>query len=242
MFNKFLIGAVLAMSIMVSNVQSMEFSAAVDGADSVRGGVDLSQHYAQLPEVTRNGIRVRHDFYESRIPSVIRSLELAVEKKVLDIGTGSGVAARVLKRKGFEVTAVDPDLNEISVGYYLGEFDGVDLYPTTLQDLPVELNGTFDVAVYCHFLVDYSDRPSFFERLAHLMKDSGEVHLFFADDDYNVFNYDGVMSDLMRAKFKSVAMDCEERTSLVRLFIPSEFEASSMRPSVVCVKLRSPIV
>ncbi len=120
----------------------------------------------------------------------------------MDIGTGSGVAARILRKNGWDVTAVDPSLDETSVGHHLGEFEGVHLYPATLQKLPVELNDTFDIAVYCHFLIPYAERESFFQRLAQLMKTGSVVYLFFAEDDYDILNYGGKLSQLMQNYFK----------------------------------------
>lgn len=67
--------------------------------------------------------------------------------------------------------------------------DAVHIYPTTLQDLPININRSFDLVAYKDYNISGRDEcKSFIQRLSEVVTAHGVVLIQFWADEYNMHN------------------------------------------------------
>lgn len=119
-----------------------------------------------------------------------------IPKKALFLGAGIGNHTKELKRLGLEVYSVDSNKDSLSYGVKYGYYDNVNLALCKLQELPVELNGTFAAAFSFLWLIPLNQRELYFKRLHELLEEKAPlVRLVFVGSDFydrklmdNVYN------------------------------------------------------
>ena len=189
----------------------------------------LREHYKTIEPQRLEVIERRYACYakDRSVPLFLRDFK---NLNVLDIGSGSGVSSQIMARQGNKVTAVDPDLDEVSYGVTHGIYDGVDLKPMVLQDLPAEYNNSFDVATYIFFLVPYAEREAFFKRLVEVLKPDAKAYLVFAHGDYTTLNYNNELYEIMKKYFSSIGISRISYGSEATLIVLHKTLARVMSP------------
>ena len=113
---------------------------------------------------TRLEARGQHPRFQAMLTEYLDAMNIDVASTILDIGCGTGVAARAIaRRKGFtgRVTGIDLSAGLVQVAERLSRTEGVSeriqfvVGDTRLLDIPDE---TFD-AVVAHTLVSHVDDP-----------------------------------------------------------------------------------
>ena len=164
----------------------------------------LKAHYAAMPDATRKMMAERYsrsEFLYDKFASLAFSRLSGPDRKVLDIGTGTGFMAKLLKKQGDQVTAIDPDLDTVSWGYAQGNFKDVELLPGKLEDLPETYDNYFDLAVFGSYLV-FLPWESFYASLKRFLKPGGYAYLFFAEEDFEQINWNGQLEFEMKRNFE----------------------------------------
>jgi ubiquinone/menaquinone biosynthesis C-methylase UbiE len=144
--------------------------------------------------VTRLEARGRHPFFIKMLQEYLQAMDIDLAKTVLDMGCGTGVAARMIAlRKGFSGKVVGIDLSSYltEAATRLAEKDGVGgqiefrTGDTQSLDLP---DNTFD-AVVAHTLVSHVSNPlAVVKEAARVVKPEGMVGIF--DGDYASLTFD----------------------------------------------------
>lgn len=176
---------------------------------------DLILHWGNLPQNKKDVIKERFDMSEKLVNQICSFPPLSVHsRRALDIRARSGQFSKKLHQLGYEVIAVDPNWDEISCGCVNGSFDGVQLFPTTLQELPAELNYTFDIAVFCNFFINHNEYASFFASLNRLMKRDRKacVYLYFCYNDFDPIIRQGKKYVEMYNRFEDVSIQYDYTT------------------------------
>src|SRR3989344_7270142 len=86
------------------------------------------------------------NFYNSCIdmPAVLSFLKKVKGKKIIDIGCGSGIYTRILKKKGAKVVGID--ISQTLFEIAKKEVKNVEFYKAGIYKLPFK-NNTFDSAI-----------------------------------------------------------------------------------------------
>ncbi len=122
-----------------------------------------SEDYAKFRDIYPN------EFYER-----IAARGLCVDgQRVLDIGTGTGVLPRNMRRFGAKWTGTDVSENQIAQAKRLSEGMGIDYYalPAEKLDFP---DGTFDVVTACQCFW-YFDHEVLMPKLRRMLKPDGRL-------------------------------------------------------------------
>jgi ubiquinone/menaquinone biosynthesis C-methylase UbiE len=138
--------------------------------------------------VTRLEARGKHPLFAKMLQDYLDAMRIDMAKRVLDIGCGTGVAARAIaRRRGFSgrVTGLDLSASLAVTARRLsaeeGVADRVEFRAGDTRSLDFEA-GTFD-AVVAHTLVSHVDNPSAVIReAARVVRAGGMVGIF--DGDY----------------------------------------------------------
>jgi ubiquinone/menaquinone biosynthesis C-methylase UbiE len=143
---------------------------------------------------TRLEARGQHPRFQAMLTEYLDAMNIDVARTILDIGCGTGVAARAIaRRKGFtgRVTGIDLSAGLVQVAERLSRTEGVSeriqfvVGDTRLLDIPDE---TFD-AVVAHTLVSHVDDPLLVvKEAARVVKRGGTVGIF--DGDYASITFD----------------------------------------------------
>jgi ubiquinone/menaquinone biosynthesis C-methylase UbiE len=143
---------------------------------------------------TRLEARGQHLRFQAMLTEYLDAMNIDVARTILDIGCGTGVAARAIaRRKGFtgRVTGIDLSAGLVQVAERLSRTEGVSkqiqfvVGDTRLLDIPDE---TFD-AVVAHTLVSHVDDPLLVvKEAARVVKRGGTVGIF--DGDYASITFD----------------------------------------------------
>lgn len=80
-------------------------------------------------------------------------------------------------------------------------WDDVNIYPTTLEQLPSELDHSFSLIAYKDFNIKFEDWEAFFKRLSSLLTDAGIVVFQFRHDDYDWHNAEGLLESELKKYF-----------------------------------------
>jgi ubiquinone/menaquinone biosynthesis C-methylase UbiE len=142
---------------------------------------------------TRLEARRENPFFTRVMKEYLDAMHIDSAKTVLDMGCGTGVAARAIARRpGFagKITAIDISPYLVDVGARLAEEEGigdcVDFRAGDMQQLDI-LEGAFD-AVILHTLVSHVTDPfSFLKEAARVVKPGGMVGIF--DGDYATLTF-----------------------------------------------------
>lgn len=127
-------------------------------------------------------------------------------KKVLDIGFGLGYNSDVMRKLGAEVYGVEPDKEAFDFAISQQLIDSRNAFNSTLQDMPQELFGTFDLATIFLYNISFSERENVMQLLAKSIKPTGTTIIGLHDDIYiNGDTYTEPVSNLVRKNFNSVS-------------------------------------
>lgn len=137
----------------------------------------------------------------------LRELNITLKgKKVLDIGFGLGYNSDVMRRLGAEVYGVEPDKEAFDFAISQQLIDSRNAFNSTLQDMPQELFGTFDLATIFLYNISFSERENVIQLLAKSIKPTGTTIIGLQDDIYiNGDPYIEPVSNLVRKNFNSVS-------------------------------------
>ena len=142
-------------------------------------------------EVRRSYDRIAKKYHEGRktgwkmvynefneVPATLSLLEKIKGKKVLDLGCGTGIYTKILKRKGAKVQAIDisPKMIEIAKQYVRG----VDFKIGTVYNLPYK-SGSFDIVLASLVVHYFANLDAAFEEVRRVLKKGG----FFIFSSYN---------------------------------------------------------
>jgi len=104
-------------------------------------------------------------------------------KTVVDVGTRDGRYVQMFTDLGAkEVYGVDPDKEELEKAVNQGLLDERHALTCTLQDLPKEKMGTFEVATVFHFNMPIPEQKGFFIKLYESLTKNGQVVMTVAED------------------------------------------------------------
>lgn len=96
-------------------------------------------------------------------------------KVVLDVGCGAGQDVDAMRKAGASVIGVEPNKEAFNFGCQKGYLDKNVDYCLTIQELPEELNGKFDLVTIFVFSIDRNNRQSVFERITQLLNSNGKL-------------------------------------------------------------------
>ena len=118
------------------------------------------------------------DIYPSEFYEKIAARGLCVKgQRVLDIGTGTGVIPRNMRKFGARWTGADISENQIEQARRLSEGMGIDYYALPAEELDFA-DGTFDVITACQCFW-YFDHELLCEKLARMLKHGGRLLLLY---------------------------------------------------------------
>jgi len=120
-------------------------------------------------------------FMKSAYRSIVKTMHLKGDEKVMDFGSGPGVAseliARSLEEEGGRLTCLDISETWMKVARKkLEDFDNIDYLLGDITEMELEEN-TFDV-ILIHFVlhdIDKDIRPAVIERLSYILKPEGKI-------------------------------------------------------------------
>jgi SAM-dependent methyltransferase len=148
------------------------------------------------------GIRSR---VAQEVMKSLDALEINIDgKKVLDVGTRTGENAKLMRERGADVYAVEPDTSSLNQAIKLGNIEQEKAFPVLLQDMPEEHKGTFDVATCFLWNIPFAERENFTRSLAQAIKPTGQVIIGASDDVYVDRSSDINVEGLLRRHFHSV--------------------------------------
>jgi len=116
------------------------------------------------------------NFFNSYVemPTTLSFLKNVKGKKVLDIGCGSGIYAKILKRRGAKVTGVDISKTLLRIAEK--EVKGVDFHYASIHKLPFKKN-SFDIALSALMLNYVGNWDKAFKEVNRVLKKGG-VYVF----------------------------------------------------------------
>lgn len=117
---------------------------------------------------------------ESRLRDGATASELGFHgfsgKSVVDAGTRDGRFVPLFRRLGADdVYGVDPETSELDKAVEAGILDRDHAIPTTIEDIPPNLKGTFDVATIFNFNIPMPLREAFMKSVSEALSPTGEV-------------------------------------------------------------------
>lgn len=112
------------------------------------------------------------------VEEALRVLKLSTGK-VLDLGTGPGIQALELARRGFKVTALDFSLAAVSRAQKIAEEEGVDVCFMHADVLHLRLRESFDYVLDrgCFHTIEPEQRVRYRSSAAKLVKEGGYFFL-----------------------------------------------------------------
>lgn len=122
----------------------------------------------------------KHGHDQLGVPLFVLDSAGPLDDPVLDLGTGKGVMARALARRGYRVVSVDVSAEEQELAAFLTEEDDVrsriELVEVDGVTLPFD-DGTFGAAVTVNALHHLEDGASALGELARVVKPGGKIVL-----------------------------------------------------------------
>lgn len=108
------------------------------------------------------------------MPATLSMLEKIRGKKILDIGCGTGIYARILKRRGAKMFGIDISPNMIEIAR--SHVPDVDFRVGSVSKLPYK-NGYFDIVFSAYVLHHFEDLDVAFSEISRVLKGGG-VYIF----------------------------------------------------------------
>lgn len=144
-------------------------------------------------------------------------------KRVLDIGFGLGYNASIMTELGAEVYGVEPDRETFDYAVQKGLIDEERAFNTTLQDMPEELFGTFDLSAIFLYNIPFLERENFMKALSRSIKPIGTTVIGLHDEIFmRGDRYLEPVSTSLRRYFNSVVCKTANANIGNRMFIKGE--------------------
>ena len=202
-----------------------------EGRFDVYGSTDQLDDVALASISTRLEARGSHPRFVSMMGEYLDAMRIDDARSVLDIGCGTGVAARfIAKRPRFtgRVTGIDLSDHLIDTAQRLASEEGVgdrvDFRVGDSRSLDLE-DGQFD-AVVAHTLVSHVDRhQDVIEEIARVVKPGGSVAIF--DGDYASLTF-GNADPAEGKRFDEVIMDGVIMQPRVMRLMPRALKAAGL--------------
>ena len=105
-------------------------------------------------------------------------------KTVLDVGANDGENTAFLITQGAQAYALEPLKDRLESAIVEGRVPREHAIKATLQDLPAEYFGKFDVVFVSLFSIPFVDREKFFERLSQACKPEGVVVIGTENEEF----------------------------------------------------------
>ena len=106
------------------------------------------------------------------------------EKRILDVGFGLGFNSKMMSELGADVYGVEPDKEAYDYAISNNMINKDKAFNCTLQELPNELVGTFDIVIVFLYNISYSERDEIAKMLAKAVKKDGFVIIGLHDNIY----------------------------------------------------------
>ena len=138
---------------------------------------------------------------EEKIEELFVGIDIKSGARVLDVACGKGVIDSYLLSRGCKVDAIDVSENMIELAKKNSALSGVDFsvadFYTYKSDYRYDVITVFDA--YPHFL----NRNLFAEKACELLKDGGELWIFFDENREKINAHHGAASESVSAGLKS---------------------------------------
>lgn len=122
---------------------------------------------------------------ENRAFNELNALNFYPKGKVLDVGARTGEFTMAFRTRGAsQVIALDPDKNALSKGLEYGFLKTNEVLNIPLQELPTNLQGSFDHAVVLLWNIGYAEQEDFTKSLAKSINPKGRVTIGVHDEFY----------------------------------------------------------
>lgn len=105
-------------------------------------------------------------------------------KKVLDVGFGLGYNSKAMRDRGANVYGVEPRDEDYKYAISNGLIDKRKAFNCSLQDIPEDLLGSFDIATVFLYNISIQEREDFSKMLAKAVKADGLVIIGMHDSIY----------------------------------------------------------
>ena len=157
-------------------------------AFDVYGATDTLDKSTLNVIATRLEARGKHPFFAQMLQDYLEVMNIDTAQEVLDVGCGTGVAARAIaKREGFSGTVLGIDLSDFLVKVASTQADQEDLKGKltfkTGDSRSLRLTDSSFDAVVLHTLVSHLDDPlAAHKEAARVLKPGGMIGVF--DGDY----------------------------------------------------------
>ncbi|MBW3014177.1 class I SAM-dependent methyltransferase, partial [Candidatus Woesearchaeota archaeon] len=120
--------------------------------------------------------RKSKNFFNSKIdmPAVLSFLKNVKGKKIIDIGCGSGLYTKILRKRGAKMCGMDISKTLLEIAKK--ENPGVDFQLASIHKIPFKKN-TFDIAISALMLDYVKDWDSAFKEVRRVLKPNG-IYIF----------------------------------------------------------------
>ena len=105
-------------------------------------------------------------------------------KKVLDVGFGLGYNPKAMRDRGANVYGVEPRYEDYKYAISNGLIDKRKAFNCSLQDIPEDLLGSFDIVTVFLYNISIQEREDFSKMLAKAVKADGLVIIGMYDSVY----------------------------------------------------------
>ena len=105
-------------------------------------------------------------------------------KKVLDVGFGLGYNSKAMRDRGANVYGVEPRDENYKYAISNGLIDKRKAFNCSLQDIPEDLLGSFDIVTVFLYNISIQEREDFSNMLAKAVKTDGLVIIGMRDSEY----------------------------------------------------------
>ena len=140
-------------------------------------------------------------------------------KKILDIGFGLGYNSKAMSDLGATVYGVEPDATAFKYAISNGLIEQANAFNCSLQNIPDNLLGTFDIVTVFLYCIDLAERDEFASTLARAIKPDGTVVIGITDEAFlKPYKYIKPAYFIMYSYFASVRL-IENGFNVNKLFV-----------------------